>query len=53
LDEVSLSNTPVNVLVGFETLKVSYSLNSEESYDYFYFDVQLRYALGCRNLHCV
>ena len=49
-DEDSRPNIPVNVLVGFETLKAGYGWSDEEAYDHFCFDVQVRYALGCRDL---
>jgi hypothetical protein len=49
-DEASRPNIPVNVLVGFETLKAGYGWSDEEAYDHFCFDVQVRYAVGCRDL---
>lgn len=49
-DEASRPNIPVNVLVGFETLKAGYGWSDEEAYDHFCFDVQVRYALGYRDL---
>jgi hypothetical protein len=49
-DEASRPNIPVNVLVGFETLKAGYGWSDEETYDHFCFDVQVRYALGYRDL---
>ena len=49
-DEDSRPNIPVNVLVGFETLKAGYGWSDEEAYDHFCFDVQVRYALGYRDL---
>jgi hypothetical protein len=49
-DEDSRPNIPVNVLVGFETLKAGYGWSDEEAYDHYCFDVQVRYALGYRDL---
>jgi hypothetical protein len=49
-DEASRPNIPVNALVGFETLKAGYGWSDEEAYDHFSFDVQVRYALGYRDL---
>ena len=42
----SRPNTPVNILVGFETLKSGFGWSDEELYDHFLFDLQTRYALG-------
>jgi hypothetical protein len=49
-DIPSRPNTPVNVLIGLETLKAGYGWSDEELYDHFVFDVQVRYALGYRDL---
>jgi hypothetical protein len=49
-DEASRPNVPVNILVGFETLKSGYGWSDEETYDHFCFDVQVRYAVGQRDL---
>jgi hypothetical protein len=49
-DEASRPNIPVNVLIGFETLKAGYGWSDEEAYDHSCFDVQVRYALGYRDL---
>jgi len=49
-DEASRPNTPVNVLVSFETLKAGFGWSDEEAYDHFCFDSQVRYAVGCRDL---
>ena len=46
----SRPNTPVNVLVGLEILKSGNGWCDEELYDHFSYDVQVRYALGYRNL---
>jgi hypothetical protein len=49
-NEPSRPNIPINVLVGLETLKSGFGWTDEEMYDHFCFDVQVRYALGCRDL---
>jgi len=49
-DEPSRPNTPVNVLVGLEILKSGFGWSDEEMYDHFCYDVQVRYALGYRDL---
>jgi hypothetical protein len=49
-DLPSRPNTPVNVLLGLETLKAGFGWSDEELYDHFIFDVQVRYALGYRDL---
>jgi hypothetical protein len=49
-DIPSRPNTPVNVLVGLETLKAGFGWSDEELYDHFIFDVQVRFALGYRDL---
>jgi len=46
----SRPNIPVNVMVGLEALKSGYGWSDEELYDHFLFDVQVRYALGYRDL---
>ena len=48
-DKVSRPNTPVNILVGFETLKSGFGWSDEELYDHFLFDLQIRYALGLQD----
>ena len=47
-DLPSRPNTPVNVLVGLETLKAGFGWSDEELYDHFVFDVQvaLPWAIG-------
>jgi protein-tyrosine-phosphatase len=45
----SRPNTPVNILVGFETLKSGFGWSDEELYNHFLFDLQIRYALGLRD----
>jgi hypothetical protein len=49
-DIASRPNTPVNVLLGLETLKAGFGWSDEEMYDHFNFDLQVRYALGYHSL---
>ena len=49
-DEPSRPNIPVNIQVGLETLKSGFGWSDEEMYDHFCYDVQVRYALGYRDL---
>ena len=49
-DQPSRPNIPVNVLVGLETLKAGFGWSDEELYDHSVFDMQVRYALGYRDL---
>ena len=49
-DEPSRPNIPVNVLVGLEMLKSGFGWSDEEMYDHFCYDVQVRLALGYRDL---
>lgn len=49
-DEASRPNIPINVLVGLETLKAGFGWSDEEMDENFCFDLQVRYALGCRQL---
>jgi len=49
-DEASRPNIPINLLVGFETLKAGFGWSDEEAYDHFCFDMQVRYAVGHRDL---
>jgi hypothetical protein len=46
----SRPNVPVNVLVGLEYLKAGNDWTDEEMYDLYCYDVQVRYALGYRQL---
>jgi len=48
-DKNSRPNTPVNILVGFETLKSGFGWSDEELYNHFLFDLQVRYALGLQD----
>ena len=49
-EKKSRPNIPVNILVGLDTLKSGFGWSDEELYDHFLFDVQVRYALGIREL---
>jgi hypothetical protein len=49
-DKPSRPNIPVNVLVGLEILKSGFGWSDEEMYDHFCYDIQVRCALGCRDL---
>jgi hypothetical protein len=49
-DEPSRPNIPVNVLAGLEILKSGFGWNDEEMYDHFCYDLQVRRALGYRDL---
>jgi hypothetical protein len=49
-DEPSRPNIPVNVLMGLETLKSGFGCSDEELYDAFCYNMQVRYALGYRDL---
>ena len=48
--EPSRPNVPVNVLVSLEALKAGFGWSDAEMYDAFFFDLQVRYAVGYRNL---
>jgi hypothetical protein len=49
-DTASRPNVPINVLVGLETLKAGFGWSDEEMYEACLYNVQVRYALGMRNL---
>ncbi|MBZ5529557.1 MAG: transposase [Acidobacteriia bacterium] len=49
-DFPSRPNMPINVLVGLEFLKAGNGWTDEELYDNFCYDIQVRYALGYRQL---
>lgn len=49
-DEASRPNIPINVLVGLESLKAGFGWSDEEMYENFCFNLQVRYALGYRQL---
>ena len=46
----SRPNTPINILVGLEILKSGYGWSDAELMEHFYFDIQVRYALGLDQL---
>jgi len=50
VDYPSRPNVPVNVLVGLEYLKAGNGWTDEEMYDAYCYDIQVRYALGYRQL---
>jgi hypothetical protein len=50
-DVPSRPNVPVNVLVAFEVLKAGHGWSDEEAYDAVCFDLQVRHALGLRDLY--
>ncbi len=49
-DSPSRPNTPINILVGLEILKSGYGWSDAELMEHFYFDIQVRYALGLDQL---
>jgi hypothetical protein len=49
--EPSRPNTPVNVSAGLEILKSGFNWSDEELFSHLDFDVQVRYALGIRDIH--
>jgi len=49
-EEPSRPNVPVNVLVGLEFLKAANGWTDEEMYNEFCYNIQVRYALGYRQL---
>ena len=49
-DEPSRPNTPINILTGLDWLKSAFGWSDEEMYHHFCYDLQVRYALGIRNL---
>lgn len=49
-DIPSRPNIPINVLVGLEFLKAGNGWTDEELYDNFFYNTQVRYALGYRQL---
>jgi len=49
-DEPSRPNIAINVLTGLEMLKSGFGWSDEEMYDAFCYNVQVRYALGYRDL---
>jgi len=49
-DKASRPNIAVNILVGLSFLKNGYGWSDEEMYDHYCYDIQVRYALGLREL---
>lgn len=49
-DEASRPNVPVNVLVGLEILKSGFGWSDEELHEQICFNLQVRHALGLRDL---
>jgi hypothetical protein len=49
-DITSQPSTPVNVLLGLETLKARFTWSVKELYDHYDFDLQLQYELGYGDL---
>ena len=49
-DEASRPNVPVNVLLGLDILKAGFGWSDAEMYEAFTFNLQVRYALGYRDL---
>jgi hypothetical protein len=49
-DDASRPNIPVNVLVALEALKSGFNWSDEDMFDEYCFDLQVRFALGYRNL---
>jgi len=52
-DEPSRPNASINVLMGAEILKAGYGWSDEELYDAIQFNLQVRYALGLRDMTTV
>ena len=49
-DVASRPNVPVNILIALEVLKAGRGWTDEEMLNAFYFDLQVRFALGLRNV---
>ena len=49
-DQPSRPNAAVNILVGAEILKAGFGWSDEELYDHIQFNLQVRYALGWRDM---
>jgi len=52
-DQPSRPNIPINVLVGAEMLKAGNGWSDEDLYDELQFNLQVRYALGLRDINLV
>ena len=51
--EPSRPNTPINVLVAAEILKSGFGWTDEELYDEIQFNLQVRHALGLRDINVI
>jgi hypothetical protein len=49
-DQPSRPNVPINILVGAEILKAGFGWSDEEMHDEILFNLQVRYALGLRDM---
>lgn len=49
-DQPSRPNVPINILVGVEILKAGFGWSDEELHDEMLFNLQVRYALGLRDM---
>jgi hypothetical protein len=52
-DQPSRPNVPINILVGAEILKAGFGWSDEELHDGILFNLQVRYALGLRDMSTV
>jgi hypothetical protein len=52
-DQPSRPNVPINILVGAEILKSGFGWSDEELHDEMLFNLQVRYALGLRDMSTV
>jgi hypothetical protein len=52
-DQPSRPNAPINILVGAEILKAGFGWSDEELHDEILFNLQIRYALGLRDMSTV
>lgn len=52
-DQPSRPNVPINILVGAEILKAGFGWSDEELHDEMLFNLQVRYALGLRDMSTV
>ena len=52
-DQPSRPNVPINILVGVEILKAGFGWSDEELHDEMLFNLQVRYALGLRDVSTV
>lgn len=47
----SRPNVPVNILIGFETLKSGFGWSDEELYNHYLFDLMVRSSFGLKNIN--